>query len=59
MIVAGKNTERDLVEIMEIQNHPFFVGTQFHPELQSRPLHSHPLFLAFVTAASDQKNTRK
>ncbi len=51
MIMAGINPERDLVEIIEIKNHPFFVGTQFHPEYKSRPLRPHPLFKEFVRAA--------
>ncbi len=49
--IAGVNRERDLVEIVELPSHPFFVGTQFHPELQSRPLRPHPLFLGLVRAA--------
>lgn len=52
MIVAGINKERDLVEIMELKNHPFFVGTQFHPEFKSRPLNPHPLFLGFMRTAA-------
>ena len=52
MIMAGLNKEKDLVEIIEIKNHPFFVATQFHPEFKSRPLHPHPLFLAFIKAAT-------
>jgi CTP synthase len=48
MIIAGINPERKLVEIVEIKNHPFFVGTQFHPEFQSRPLKPHPLFREFI-----------
>ena len=51
MIIAGLNPEKDLVEIIELKNHPFFVGTQFHPELKSRPLQPHPLFVEFVKAA--------
>ena len=51
MIIAGRNPDRNLVEIIELKNHPFFVGTQFHPELKSRPLHPHPLFLGFIEAA--------
>ena len=51
MIVAGHNTEKDLVEIIELKNHPFFVGTQFHPELKSRPLRPHPLFMGLIKAA--------
>ncbi len=51
MTVAGINTDRDLVEIIELKNHPFFVTTQFHPEFKSRPLSPHPLFKAFIGAA--------
>jgi len=50
MIMAGINPEKNLVEIIEIKNHPFFVGTQFHPEYKSRPLRPHPLFKEFVKA---------
>lgn len=49
--IGGINPEKDLVEIIEIKNHPFFIGVQFHPELASRPLRPHPLFLAFIKAA--------
>ncbi len=48
LIFSGINKERDLVEIAEIKNHPFWLGTQFHPEFQSTPLHPHPLFLEFI-----------
>jgi len=51
LMVSGLNPERDLVEIVELKNHPFFVGTQFHPEFKSRPLSPHPLFLEFIRAA--------
>lgn len=50
MVMSGINPERDLVEIIELKNHPFFVGTQFHPEFKSRPLAPHPLFLSFIEA---------
>ncbi len=50
LIIAGVNPKRDLVEIIEIKNHPFFVGTQFHPEFKSRPLTPHPLFVKFIKA---------
>lgn len=49
--IGGVNPERNLVEIVEVKNHPFMVGVQFHPELSSRPLRPHPLFIAFVKAA--------
>lgn len=51
MRMAGINPQRDLVEIIELPNHPFFVGTQFHPEFLGRPLHPHPLFVGLARAA--------
>ena len=50
MIMAGTNPQRNLVEIIEVKNHPFFVATQFHPEFKSNPLKPHPLFKEFVKA---------
>ena len=52
LVVAGTNPERDLVEIIELPHHPFFVGVQFHPEFQSRPGRPHPLFVAFIKATN-------
>jgi CTP synthase len=51
MIFSGLNAERNLVEIIELEKHPFFVGTQFHPELKSRPLKPHPLYKEFIKTA--------
>jgi CTP synthase len=51
MILAGLSPDNKLVEIIEIKDHPFFVGTQFHPEFKSRPLKPHPLFREFIKAA--------
>jgi len=51
LIMAGVNPEKDLVEIIEVRNHPFFVATQFHPEFKSRPLNPHPLFKGFIKAS--------
>ena len=51
MVVAGVNPKRDLVEIIEVENHPWFVGVQFHPEFQSKPSNAHPLISAFVAEA--------
>jgi len=53
LVISGTNPERGLVEIAELpkKEHPFFLGTQFHPELQSTPLLPHPLFAAFVNVA--------
>jgi CTP synthase len=50
-IASGISPEVDLVEIMELQGHPFFVGVQFHPEFRSRPNRAHPIFREFVLAA--------
>ena len=51
MIISGLNPQKDLVEIIELKDHPFFIGVQFHPEFQSRPLAPHPLFREFINAA--------
>ena len=55
LVVAGINPEKNLVEIIELKNHPFFVGVQFHPELKSRPLNPHPLFKEFAKACVKNK----
>ena len=51
MIIAGINPEKDLVEIIELKKHPFFIGVQFHPEFKSRFLKPHPLFKEFIKAS--------
>ena len=51
MIASGKNTDIDLVEIVELKEHPFFVGVQFHPELKSTVENPHPVFVGFIKAA--------
>ncbi len=58
MRFSGLNPERDLVEIIELKDHPFFVGTQFHPELKSRPFTPHPLFKKFMEAAAARRKVR-
>jgi len=55
MIMSGINPKRDLVEIIELSDHPFFVSTQFHPEFKTRPLRPHPLFKEFIKAAIKKK----
>ncbi|OGZ79386.1 MAG: CTP synthase [Candidatus Staskawiczbacteria bacterium RIFOXYB1_FULL_37_44] len=55
LVIAGINPKSNLVEIIEIQNHPFFVATQFHPEFKSRPMKPHPLFKEFIRVAIGQK----
>jgi CTP synthase len=49
--VSGWSPDGRLPEIMEIPEHPWFIGVQFHPELKSRPLEPHPLFTSFIAAA--------
>jgi len=51
LIPTGINPENNLVEIVELKNHPFFIGTQFHPELKSTVANPHPLFINFVAAS--------
>ncbi len=54
-LATGRNPKSDLVEVMELKDHPFFVGVQYHPEYKSRVIVPHPLFVAFVNAAIDSK----
>jgi len=56
MIASGRNPESNLVEIIELTQHPFFIGGQFHPELKSTVENPHPLFVHFVKAAIEHKN---
>ncbi|MBA4301134.1 MAG: CTP synthase [Cyclobacterium sp.] len=58
MIATGKNPDTGLVEIMELKNHPWFVGVQFHPEYKSTVLNPHPLFVKFIQAAIDNKKVK-
>jgi len=55
LVIGGINEKKDLVEIIELKDHPFFVAVQFHPELKSRPLVPHPLFKEFIKAAGNKK----
>ncbi len=57
--VAGVNPKRDLVEIVEVVDHPWMVGVQFHPEFQSKPSKPHPLFCAFVGQALARAKSKK
>ena len=54
MKLSGISPDGNLVEMIELPNHPWFVGVQFHPELKSKPFDQHPLFTSFVKAAVDQ-----
>ncbi len=51
LIVSGTSPDQELVEIVELKDHPWFLGCQFHPEFKSRPLSPHPLFRAFIKAS--------
>lgn len=59
MVLSGICKERDLIEIIELKNHPWFLGVQFHPEFQSRPMSPHPLFESFVQASLKFSNLKK
>ncbi|HEU4884893.1 MAG TPA: CTP synthase [Longimicrobium sp.] len=56
MLVSGTSPDGNLVEMIELPSHPWFVATQAHPELKSRPDHPHPLFASFVRAAMDRRD---
>lgn len=58
MLISGVSPDNDLVEMIELKDHPWFVGCQFHPELKSRATMAHPLFREFVAAALKYKNTK-
>ena len=55
LIISGKNQKLNLVEMIEMKDHPWFVGVQFHPELKSRVVKTHPLFRDFIAAAISNK----
>jgi CTP synthase len=58
MIASGKNPESNLVEIIELKNHPFFIGVQYHPELKSTVENPHPIFVHFVKASKDHADKK-
>lgn len=59
LIISGTSPDGRLVEIVEIEDHPWFVASQFHPEFKSRPFDPHPLFVAYIAAACAQKRSAK
>lgn len=59
MRIAGTSPDGRIVEMIELREHPFFVGTQGHPEFKSRPNHAHPLFRGFIEAAVNNTDTGK
>lgn len=56
-MVSGTSTDGNLVEVIEVPDHPWFVGVQFHPEFTSNPRRGHPLFAAFVKAGLDHQES--
>ncbi|MCK5808177.1 CTP synthase [bacterium] len=57
--ITGRNRESNLVEIVELENHPYFLACQFHPEFKSKPFAPHPLFTRFIQAAIEYRNAQK
>jgi CTP synthase len=59
LVLSGTSPDKKLVEMIELRNHPYFLGCQFHPELKSRPMTPHPLFVRFVRAALERVAARQ
>jgi CTP synthase len=60
LVLSGLSPDKRLVEMIELRDHPYFVGCQFHPEFKSRPLTPHPLFQRFIKATLEyQPHTRR
>jgi CTP synthase len=58
LVISGINPQHKLVEIVELKDHPWFLGCQFHPEFKSKPLKPHPLFKAFIGASYEYRIKR-
>ncbi len=58
LVISGASPDGELIEIVEIPDHPWFLGCQFHPEFKSRPMNPHPLFASFIKAALAYKNRK-
>jgi CTP synthase len=59
LVIGGTSPDGRLVETVEVADHPFYVGVQYHPEFKSRPNKAHPLFVGFVSAALETSKARK
>jgi len=59
MVISGTSPDGNLVEIVELKDHPWFLGCQFHPEFKSKPRDTHPLFREFIKAALGKSGYRK
>jgi CTP synthase len=58
LVIAGVSPDKNFVEIVELPDHPWFLGCQFHPEFKSKPLAAHPLFASFINASYEHKMVR-
>src|SRR5688572_22648746 len=58
LVISGVSPDKNFVEIVEVEDHPWFLACQFHPEFKSRPLEPHPLFASFIGAAYERKLSR-
>jgi CTP synthase len=58
MLFSGLSPDNKLPEIIELKDHPWFIGVQFHPEFKSRPLSPHPLFSSFIKAAKQARKKK-
>lgn len=59
LVLSGRSSHEQLIEMIEIEDHPWFLACQFHPEFLSKPLKPHPLFVAFIKAAIDQSDHKE
>jgi CTP synthase len=59
LVVSGRSPDRIFVEVIELPDHPWFLGCQFHPEFKSRPYDPHPIFRSFIGAAVEYRDQRK
>ena len=58
LVVSGKSPDGKFVEIVELADHPWYLGCQFHPEYKSKPTAPHPLFVSYITAALEHQKAR-
>ncbi len=59
ILISGRSPDNQIVEMIELLDHPWFIGCQFHPEFKSRPNRAHPLFVGFIQAALQAALQRK
>jgi CTP synthase len=57
-VISGTSPDGSLAELIELRDHPYFVGCQYHPEFQSKPNKPHPLFKAFIQASLGRQSNR-